>query len=402
MNEKSHGSGTCLQCGQPTVNPRFCSRSCAATYNNRRQPKRRPESTCAQCGTSITTRQTYCQACRAKQQAERERQAQNIHCWRTPEGERVERPVERVWVSRELVFNTGFMPGRHGVPATCKALLDHLIGLVLSHPPYVRDTDVHRYASLLDAYKNYFVRLPQQGAADWQGKIADLPIQAIDWPAVEWVRSYFGKEHHPLMASYALDAVRFVEAHVRGRHWRQSNDSRQQENARIPAMLEHLEERRELFGQTESSGFKRAMTERNMRRLLVRAEIPAGGRMVGAQNAEALPAGTAFLFLIDRCHLSSRVTDDDVLAPEEDDAPLYDIAEEFAFHGHVQLKKPMPELRRHRIPAELPQAVAQDADGKVAAGVEATIPASWITDALRRGEHRGEWEKIPVPCWACD
>lgn len=42
----------------------FCSRSCAATYNNKRKPKRKPEGTCKTCKTPIKTIHTYCGKCR--------------------------------------------------------------------------------------------------------------------------------------------------------------------------------------------------------------------------------------------------------------------------------------------------------------------------------------------------
>lgn len=36
-------SGKCLNCQRETENPKFCSRSCAATFNNRIHPKRQRE-----------------------------------------------------------------------------------------------------------------------------------------------------------------------------------------------------------------------------------------------------------------------------------------------------------------------------------------------------------------------
>lgn len=38
----------------------FCSRSCSAIYNNRKNPKRRPEGKCKQCGQIINTSKRYC------------------------------------------------------------------------------------------------------------------------------------------------------------------------------------------------------------------------------------------------------------------------------------------------------------------------------------------------------
>ena len=61
----------CKQCGTHTNNPSFCSRSCAATYNNKLFPKRVPESICQMCGKSITRKRTYCRLCWQKIQDQR-------------------------------------------------------------------------------------------------------------------------------------------------------------------------------------------------------------------------------------------------------------------------------------------------------------------------------------------
>lgn len=53
----------CLQCSKETTNPKFCSRSCAATFNNKKQPKRRLEQRCKLCQELCTRERTYCQTC---------------------------------------------------------------------------------------------------------------------------------------------------------------------------------------------------------------------------------------------------------------------------------------------------------------------------------------------------
>lgn len=54
----------CLNCNVNTSNPKFCCRSCAASYNNRLKPKRKPESTCKSCGDSVITQHVFCKRCR--------------------------------------------------------------------------------------------------------------------------------------------------------------------------------------------------------------------------------------------------------------------------------------------------------------------------------------------------
>lgn len=50
----------CTQCNNETQNPRFCSRSCAATYNNKKYPKRKLQGTCLVCVAPIGHGLKYC------------------------------------------------------------------------------------------------------------------------------------------------------------------------------------------------------------------------------------------------------------------------------------------------------------------------------------------------------
>lgn len=54
----------CLNCGHKTHNPKFCSRNCAATINNKLSPKRQPENNCVNCNKQIKTINKYCKDCR--------------------------------------------------------------------------------------------------------------------------------------------------------------------------------------------------------------------------------------------------------------------------------------------------------------------------------------------------
>jgi hypothetical protein len=51
---------TCLMCEKETSNPKFCSRSCAASYNNKKVPKRKPEHKCIDCGKPINANKSRC------------------------------------------------------------------------------------------------------------------------------------------------------------------------------------------------------------------------------------------------------------------------------------------------------------------------------------------------------
>ena len=60
----------CINCGKETSNPKFCSSSCAASWNNHLHPKRNRQSKgrCKQCGVEQPRRQSqYCSsACKAQ------------------------------------------------------------------------------------------------------------------------------------------------------------------------------------------------------------------------------------------------------------------------------------------------------------------------------------------------
>jgi hypothetical protein len=43
----------CLSCNKETINPKFCSKSCAAKYNNRVSPKRKTKKLCIVCNSSV-------------------------------------------------------------------------------------------------------------------------------------------------------------------------------------------------------------------------------------------------------------------------------------------------------------------------------------------------------------
>jgi len=54
----------CLNCGAETNNPKFCSSSCAAKFNNRAFPKKvRKRYFCKNCGKEVGYRRSYCKDC---------------------------------------------------------------------------------------------------------------------------------------------------------------------------------------------------------------------------------------------------------------------------------------------------------------------------------------------------
>lgn len=49
----------CLNCEKETVNPKFCSKSCSATWNNHVKPKRKTANKCLVCGASALSYRHY-------------------------------------------------------------------------------------------------------------------------------------------------------------------------------------------------------------------------------------------------------------------------------------------------------------------------------------------------------
>jgi 5-methylcytosine-specific restriction endonuclease McrA len=59
----------CLNCNTNTKNPKFCNKSCAASYNNKKSPKRKKTSKvgiCIICGKQSDDRRKYCQSCKSE------------------------------------------------------------------------------------------------------------------------------------------------------------------------------------------------------------------------------------------------------------------------------------------------------------------------------------------------
>ena len=55
----------CKSCNKETSNPSFCSRSCAAKYNNSTKPKRKKKGyICSSCGVQHFERRVKCSSCR--------------------------------------------------------------------------------------------------------------------------------------------------------------------------------------------------------------------------------------------------------------------------------------------------------------------------------------------------
>lgn len=53
----------CFNCSKQTDNPKFCSRSCAVTFNNKNNPKRKRKRKCVSCERLILSSRQFCSEC---------------------------------------------------------------------------------------------------------------------------------------------------------------------------------------------------------------------------------------------------------------------------------------------------------------------------------------------------
>ncbi|KKN22493.1 hypothetical protein LCGC14_0914460 [marine sediment metagenome] len=54
----------CKYCDKETCNPKFCSKSCSAKYNNKHYVKRKLTKRCKRCDVFILSKKVYCDLCK--------------------------------------------------------------------------------------------------------------------------------------------------------------------------------------------------------------------------------------------------------------------------------------------------------------------------------------------------
>ena len=171
---------TCKACGKRTTNPRFCDRSCAATFNNRRKPKRTPEGQCCGCGAVIPSRQGVCSACKeAQARAERDR-AEGFFtiCRLDGSAERVKTTPTSL-VTRTVVapIHTREFSGADRAAEVFKILL----GILAVGPTWLRPEERARYAALFHDLAGFPVRTCDRSPLAETLPISDLPRAAHQW-----------------------------------------------------------------------------------------------------------------------------------------------------------------------------------------------------------------------------
>lgn len=382
MESETRSANQCLACGKETKNPKFCDRSCAAKYNNRTSPKRRPEGKCARCGAVNPCGRKYCEACRAELNRQAARKSENIRSWRTLAGVEKEAKIDRAWVSRTTVFDTHGPSLSAGTPSG--QLIDRLIGICFAGAEYLRPDDARRHVVFLDHLKEFAFERYEWKRPSRVIQVKDIPIDGLSLALERWIFSFFGEGHHALMPSYALDTATFIERHAVGYYHYHP------ESWRIKPIVEDQDSRRELI-RFCTPQFKKEFTER-MGRSHVIARVPAGGRICDGSGTDFASEGDEFLASLSRCHLSSNFYDGYAYhySSREENAGRYDISADFIFRSKVlSSRSALP-----RPPAAIDYFLNGRFDSRRGSGdqsgyfeVELDLPARWITHTVEYPEN---------------
>ncbi len=172
----------CPQCGKKPGKPKFCSQSCAAKFNNRQKPKRKPEGKCVDCGAAVLTVKKRCDACKAKAAEAKRRADENIQTFRTPTGELRELAIPKAWVHAAMVFEPKPHGGRlFGLTDRCGEILDALLGVVFARPAYIRPDDILRYASWVDYFSTHVIENSWETRQDFRGPVTSMPLHNLGY-----------------------------------------------------------------------------------------------------------------------------------------------------------------------------------------------------------------------------
>jgi hypothetical protein len=381
-------SRPCATCGNETTNPRFCSRSCAS-INKTTQPTLRLQGECARCWVALSRKKEYCLDCipalTAEKDERRRRLLQNYQSWLTPTGEQKEAPIPQV-TSTILIKTYAGIHGHELVltpERPAGELIDALIAICFSRPPYLHEHDALRYISLLNELRGF--RTIQPYSPKYPSPETTLDKLQIDHlaPALQhWVYSYFREGHHEMMPAYALDTARFVQAFI-GQESSYVADRQTTGEPTDNWKLEPLVMMRKdgYWARSQllfDTSFKRDFSRRFGPR--VRCQVPDGGSLNLREYPwlKELPrwkSGDRFVFRINRCHLTADSWDQglDLFTCEEKHKPHFDLMEEFQFYGEIY-------------------------PNEFTVRITGTVPGRWITDAARYS--RGDELFVPVPRWS--
>jgi len=340
----------CINCNSPTTNPRFCSRSCSASYNNKAHPKRKPEGKCNKCDTPIKSQKSLCDKCNQLEKQEANRHKQNIHVFQGPNGP-FEKKLPYISNSSSFVFSSS--PTNLTLETSCEELIYYLLSLLTDKPEYIRPSDIRWLSAMLIHlletkidYKNH-----------WNENItsiSNLPIKRIASYLETWVWSFFKDNWHPLLPSFALATCQFIDAHLFGFYERAN--STQYTSWKIKPWFQGKENRnfndRKIWFLNDKQ-FKKEFTEK-MGYLTVACTIPNGSLLTLPSYISPDVSGPAnFDIEMKRCYLSTSTSDPIFCSGKESDNSLFDIFSDFEFTGDI-LSINGEKLHRNHLGARIP------------------------------------------------
>lgn len=224
---------------------------------------------------------------------------------------------------------TKFTPSRRFRPSSPASLfIDALIALCKGNPPYVRPEDSLRHQTLLPQLANF------ECTEEWDEgfptcKVGNISIARIEDALEQWVRSYLRRaykgEVHRMMPHFALDTAEFVRKHLQGYY---SHGGSEMPPFSIGPMMEGGSHKT-IF----KPYFKRDFT--CCSRASVKGVVPEGAEIKmlwhPSLNSQTLAPGGSFLFLAERCHLSTSWSEN--VHAEAAEPVRMDISEEFMLYG---------------------------------------------------------------------
>jgi predicted nucleic acid-binding Zn ribbon protein len=352
-------TSNCAKCGKPTANPKFCDKSCAASFNNRSKPKRKPEGRCIGCGAAISASQRRCSGCKeVESQAARDR-AENVVTIRRLDG-----AMERVnVVPTSLKTKTVVRPVHAeelSLSAPASKVFEILLGLLAHGPDWLRLEERARYTTLFRDLALFPV-----ATHDSHPRAETLPIADLPRAASQWLDS-LARSADPLLLSFGLDAHEFLFALLMGR-------SGYGDDPELEPVLQ-LRPTLEWSSFFNNRSLRRHYTERVLNGLLVVARVPENSS-IRLNNDVLVNAGDPFGISILRCHLSEaspyEYADLDVDWPR---IRPFDRASDFSFRSRLLV---------FRTPSGM---LAPWTPGQVVIGERAVlqVPAHWITGILDR------------------
>jgi hypothetical protein len=236
-------------------------------------------------------------------------------------------PGEPIHFSKTIRYS---IPGEPSLTlsSTCGELVDRLIGICCGRPEFLREHTCHRYLLLLPQFRAFtFSVLAGTNLQSCAVVTAEEPIRAIRRAMDEWVFSYFQKECHPILPSYALDLTQFIVRMIRGHLGSAWEDDRNFEVTPLVRIPEH----EGTYNFEVEKRFKADFTRHNQLQHVI-CQVPKDGS-VKFQEKTIIGAGDEFSFIVQRCHLS--VGFDDYVHAVCEETPHLDMQSEFKFFGQI-------------------------------------------------------------------